>query len=169
MNFMRMYVVPFLLRFIFSIRIISKQNLRRASQIAIKYPKSSLSKEGESTGFNTKAPGTGDRAPYCLVDINGEEKGIFNLFNYSSFTILLAVKEEKYELWESFRKLKLMPLSLKIFIIANSPMAGSFFKTYGVKKEAVFVVRPDGHIGFRSSKLDVEEVKHYLKEILYLF
>lgn len=59
-----------------------------------------------------------------------------------------------------------MRLHVEVHILSNSPGNRHFYQVYGIQQEAVFLIRPDGHIGFKSANVDITEVKNYLKCIL---
>lgn len=164
MDFFRLYIIPKVFKILFGIKWLRKQNFRRLSQLAINYRYSSLSKEGSKKGFYRKAPKPGDRAPYCKMILNREESDIFQLFKCTHFTLLIAFSDPENQeaaknINDHFTNLSILPMN--IHNIAPET-GGSFFDVYGVKKNAVFIVRPDGYIGFCSSGLDFREIKDYL-------
>lgn len=161
----RMYIAPNLFRAVFGIEKFRKQNLRRLSQLSIKYRFSLLSKYGRKQSFKRNSPKPGDRAPYCKIIFDGEDSDIFRLFDCTRFTILIAVSsiedQPETEFYENLKKQIHFPL--KIFRITKASSGSLFFDTYGAKRNAVFIIRPDGHIGFRSSELNANEIELYFK------
>lgn len=160
----RLHIFPRGFNVVTSIKGLRQQVLRRASQIAIKYRFSSLSLEVSAKGFYRKAPRAGDRAPYTKTWWKGEEADIFQLFKCTHFILLIAVynpdDHRAVKIADYFRRKVSMPM--EVHILAKSTGTSSFYKTYGIKKEAMFLIRPDGHIGFRTSRLAITEIENYL-------
>jgi 2-polyprenyl-6-methoxyphenol hydroxylase-like FAD-dependent oxidoreductase len=169
-NFFRMHITPKVFRLILGIPWLRKPNLMRFSQLAIKYRYSALSKNGATKGFYRNAPQAGDRAPYCQLIINGKDADSYQLFEYTHFTIFIAVAEpddeRAYEINKRIEANSRLPVS--VYRITRGGDRGSFFTAYGIKKDAVFIVRPDNHIGFRSSRLDYQEIEDYFTSLLML-
>jgi 2-polyprenyl-6-methoxyphenol hydroxylase-like FAD-dependent oxidoreductase len=164
-EFLRFYVIPSVFRVIFRMEFSRKKNIRRLSQLAIKYRNSPLNKDGSVNGFSPKGPKPGDRAPYCEIISRGKKTDIYSLFECDSFTILIAVPENK-ETGEILAWIKEEGLPVNAYVIDRTPGGNSFHEIYGVKKEAVFIIRPDSHIAFRSSRLDLKEIQDYFKGVL---
>lgn len=62
-----------------------------------------------------------------------------------------------------------MRQQVEVHILSKIPGNRPFYQVYGIQQEAVFLIRPDGHIGFKSANVDITEVKNYLKCILRSF
>lgn len=167
-NFFRLHVFPRGFNFVTGIKWVRQQVFRRASQIAIKYRFSSLSKETSVNGFYRKAPRAGDRAPYTEISLYEKEMDLFQLFKCTHFTLLVAVAEpgnqQGSEVADYFKEHAKLPM--EVHILAKNSGANNFHKLYGIKKDALFLIRPDGHIGFRTANLDCAEVKNYLENVL---
>lgn len=164
-DFFRLNILPLLFRLIMGKKFFRKKIQRRASQIAIKYPHSSINKEGNSKKFCKNAPKVGDRAPYARIILDGKESDVFQLFKCTHFTMLIAVSDTEVQradnIAEHFNRHSSLPLNVHIIPVGSDN--DSFFKIYGVKRDALFIIRPDGHISFRSSVLNLKEVKNYFK------
>ncbi|TXK48069.1 FAD-dependent oxidoreductase [Pontibacter qinzhouensis] len=163
----RLYVFPKLVKTIASVSWLRTKGARRISQIAVKYRFSSLSKEGKS-GFTDKAPKPGDRIPYAAVKIFGEEKTTHQLVGCTQFTLFIAVadpdNEQAKQLCQFVQDKIQVPV--QVHLLTRSTAGSSFFDLYGIQENALFIIRPDSHIGFRTSQLDAQEVENYFSEVL---
>lgn len=116
MDLFRFYVAPCLFRTVFGTKRLRKRNLRRFSQLAIKYRGSSLSRTGSEDEFLRQAPEPGDRAPYCKILMNGDVTGIYRLFNCTHFTILIAASspgnKQAKNLQEELNNMSRLPVTV---------------------------------------------------------
>lgn len=163
-EFFRLWLFPKGFRFVTGIEWLRQRVLRRASQIAIKYRFSSLSHEGSAKGFYRKAPKAGDRAPYTKIRIEGRETDIFQLFKCTHFSLLIGIADPEdhranriASYFQTYAK-----LPLEVHILSKMKGGYSFHQFYGIKKEAMFLIRPDGHICFRTASLEQAEIDYYL-------
>ncbi|MEX0646801.1 MAG: FAD-dependent monooxygenase [Balneolaceae bacterium] len=170
MDLFRFYVVPSVFKTVFGLKTLRKQNLRRFSQLAIKYRNSSLNKTSIENLFRRRAPRPGDRAPWCKILLDGEAADVYRVFNPTWFTILIASSETKNEYAETFYE-QVQGMSglppVNIFMIYKKPAGFNFFNKYGIKKNGVFIIRPDTHIGYRSSGFHAGEIEGYFSMIRY--
>ncbi|MEX0721800.1 MAG: FAD-dependent monooxygenase [Balneolaceae bacterium] len=166
-DFFRMHIFPNAFKVIFGLKGIRTNLLRRFSQLAIKYRFSSLSQEGLTSGFYKHSPKAGDRAPYCEITLDGEDSNIFQLYKCTHFTLIIAVSETDneniHQIYEHFQN---SHLPVRVFQITDSSAKNSFFDVYGIKRNAIFIIRPDSHIAFRSSALDIREIEVYFETIV---
>lgn len=99
--------------------------------------------------------------------MNGDVTGIYRLFNCTHFTILIAASspgnKQAKNLQEELNNMSRLPVT--VHMLDKETYGKVFFDVYGVKNEAVFVVRPDSHVGFRSSEIDAVEIKEYFETI----
>src|SRR5690606_8357954 len=100
--------------------------------------------------------------------MHGKESDVFQLFECTHFTLIIAVANPENNLAERvhthFKNRSGFPIL--VFRITKLPAEISFFNTYGIRKDAIFIVRPDSHIGFRSSRLDLQEIDDYFYRVV---
>ncbi|RDV15977.1 hypothetical protein DXT99_06275 [Pontibacter diazotrophicus] len=168
MNTFRLHIFPAAFNAVVKVKWLRKRAFRRISQIAIKYRFSSLSKQDASDGFSSKAPQAGDRAPYVQVISNGKQCSIYSLFSLRSFTLLLATPRPEFSAVQDvcYHLTHRVQLPVQVQVIRTYSENKAFARAYGVKKEAIFIIRPDGHIGFRTSSLNTEAIEEYFTKIL---
>lgn len=168
MNAFRLYVFPAVVNAVVKLQWLRRKAFRRVSQIAIKYRFSSLSKQGASDEFCGKAPQAGDRAPYVKVLLNGQQRSVYSLFDCRSFTLLLATPRPESSAVESVYDYlsNQLRVPVRVQLIRTYSENKDFSDAYGVLKEAVFIIRPDGHIAFRTSTLDPKPIEEYFTKNL---
>ncbi len=124
-------------------------------QLGIHYRSSSLSAHGDPSPLSLQP---GDRAPDApLLDINGNDIRLFDLFRGPRFTLLsvgangieeLDKLSERYGEMLGVYEIRLGPLekceSSRVFFETG----GHFSEAYGVKGRGLVLVRPDGYIGW---------------------
>ena len=142
-KWVRLNVVPVLLPFLFGLEPVRRLMFRNISQIEIKYRQSALS--GSSTG-KIKA---GDRLPWVKPQ-GGDD-------NFSTLNIL------KWQVHIYGEATGAMPQlckqrGIKLSAFAWSEAAGKA----GLKRNAVYVVRPDGYIGMAAVQNDEAKIEAYL-------
>jgi len=161
----RMYILPYAFRLL-SHRIFLKVLFRRVSQIAIKYRNSSLSKNYGYTGLSFFSPKAGDRAPWVEVTFKKERRSIYEILDYRSFNLLLAGGPDEYgaviKFLQKLVTLRLPMLKVYFFTEKENQL---FYNIYGVKGTAMFLIRPDGHIGLRSGEVSINELKNYYNNL----
>jgi len=163
----RSKIFPSLFKFLTAIGSIRKRALRRFSQIAIHYRFSSLNTNHSTGGFKRNAPKAGDRFPYVRFMLNNQPTDTFRLLAYDRFTAIIATPEEVHDGVESLKKqLERIPVPVRTFVIPAAGGGIDFHKALGVKKEALFIIRPDGHIGLRSGSLINTSAAYYFKRLL---
>lgn len=165
MDLFRLNVLPFSF-FLLSNSLFLKILFRRISQISIKYSKSSINLNQKMGKFAFLIPKAGDRAPWLEVYIGGKKASIYDLFDYRYFTLLLAGGSSDYQnIIEVLDGLIGKPIKLKVYYLKKSKNL-AFYKTYGISSAAIFLIRPDGHIAYRSNKIEKKGIEGYLKSIL---
>jgi hypothetical protein len=145
----RLHLVPFLLPKLFRLRAVKRWMFQTLSQIAIKYPGSRL-----SAGSAGRVKG-GDRLPWIDLNVKGDGEPD----NYASLQSLdwqvhcygeatpgvCAVCEKR-------------GLALHAFAWTSS------MGRAGLKRNAVYLIRPDGHIGLAEPAGDPTTLERYLDE-----
>ncbi|NGX61694.1 MAG: Pentachlorophenol 4-monooxygenase [Chlamydiae bacterium] len=123
------------------------------SELAIHYPDSSITSEPKRNE-DWNGPKPGERAPDVVLD-NGKHffsesitpKHLLLLFS-DKHDFIKAIEEEYGEVME-----------VKVFQDQN------FREKYAAGPDSLFLIRPDGYIGYRSQKVKIEEVISYLLKI----
>jgi 2-polyprenyl-6-methoxyphenol hydroxylase-like FAD-dependent oxidoreductase len=142
---------------------------RFISQLAIRYHPSAAVAERVSPNADDRFRKTlpaGARAPNARLD---EKTEIFDLLKGYGFKLLVlrreALTEKEFKrlikVWSEAKRYPKFPLE-QIWI-TQEPSAcpkiwraqtSEVFERFGVKKEGVFLIRPDGYIGFRADQIE---------------
>ena len=139
-------------------------------QLSLNYRTSSLSKQAASLLLPVRA---GDRAPDApLQDNQGGHTRLFDLFRGPHFTILFIDDIPMIEL----TLLKNSYSDVKLYHVSTYPDAhckdaesfidadGFFASAYGAHKKVIYLVRPDGYIGFIGDNM--QELIVYFDQLL---
>ncbi len=184
-------VMRFLRERIMSLVAFQAYLLRRASELDINYRESSLSKSYGQTSRNwfgwQTAPHAGDRAPqgYGCDSLTRTEASLFQEFQGTHFTLLLfsGLKHtsESYaslikiaeqvgtQLGNMVKTLIIIPDNAKP---ANLDWTGKILldnehelhRLYGAGTPSLYLIRPDGYIGFRGSSATNKSLLDYLAQ-----
>lgn len=164
-DLLRVYFFPYAFRLL-SNRHFLKILFRRVSQIAIQYRRSSLSKNFGLSILSLSSPKAGDRTPWVEIYHEGKIKSLYDLLDYRYFTLLLAARPVDYAAIIKLLKelLKLGLPMLKVYFIPERDNQ-IFYRTYGIKRSAMYLIRPDEHIGFKSEKVSLSFLKKYYSNL----
>jgi len=141
-------------------------------QLSLNYRKSSLSKQATSVSLPIQA---GDRAPDAsLQDSKGVQTRLFDLYRGTGFTLLFTGDIPKNELAQLDHKYTcIRRFCISTFQQGRSydkdcfiDMNGSFNLAYGSKLNMIFLVRPDGYIGFIGESTNVQALLEYLNQVM---
>jgi 2-polyprenyl-6-methoxyphenol hydroxylase-like FAD-dependent oxidoreductase len=143
----RLYIVPWLLPFLFQFTLVRRIMYRTVSQIAIRYPQSPLSHGSAGTIDG------GQRLPWVkFQNPVGTET--------DNFSCLSSMDWQIHCYGDANSALKAMchdrGIALHVF-----PW-GSTMKKAGLKRNAAYVIRPDGHIGIVDPQGDTEKISSYV-------
>ncbi len=140
-------------------------------QLGLNYRSSSLSKQATSLPLPVQA---GDRAPDApLLDGKGNPVRLFDLFRGPHFTLLYTGDNPMPELIQLKDKYR----DIKQFLINTSQQKnrnnadcfidadGYFASAYGEQKNVIYLVRPDGYIGFISDSTRLQELVVYVDQL----
>ena len=116
------------------------------AQLSIQYPKSEIA--FESGSFN-RGPRAGMRAPNVPI----ENTDLYSLMRKSKAHHLLVFGSPK----KPFREFESKQMDI---VMMDHPEAKM---KYGVKKQAVYIIRPDQYVGHRSSPVDFEAIRKYYR------
>ena len=142
-SFIRRIFLPYIAPLLFKIPGVPKMAFLRASQILINYRDSPLSQG--STGTIR----AGDRLPYVKND---------DYDNFKSLTTLdwqlHVYGDVKSDLIETAKR-----RSLDIFVFPWSEAS----RAAGLQRDALYLIRPDGYIGFAQATADVVSLEAYME------
>jgi 2-polyprenyl-6-methoxyphenol hydroxylase-like FAD-dependent oxidoreductase len=155
--------------------------MKRSSQLAVNYRDSPLS--AHSGGFG-KGPGPGDRAPDGqLLDTDDAPTSLFDLFRITQFRLLVFAGCRRGanpdQLIETADRIAAATdgLVLPVVIGAAGPPAEhtpqgvvalrdqnhATHKEYGAESACLYLIRPDGYVGYRGPLTDQQALCAYLK------
>lgn len=161
-KFFRFNILPHIMQYINKKPLLQQRMFLFMSQLRIRYYKSEFVKE-ETTNADKKFLSTleaGCRAP----DAEFENTTLFEIFRNKICTILIFTKLEKLtELQKTqLDELKNSKNLINILPIEYSTINHVIFDRYGVSDSAIYFIRPDGYIGFRSYGLRIDELLNYI-------
>ncbi len=165
--FFRQRVVPHIIRYVVKSQKLRKKAFSFISELGIHYESNEFIVESSSGSDQMflKGPKAGFRAP----DANVGKTTLFEIFREKPFNILvfrnkmrLNESEEQYfsKLLASFPKL------IAIHCYEKTAETESAFNNYNVSDSGIYIIRPDGYIGYRCSKIKFEELNCYLNKLL---
>jgi 2-polyprenyl-6-methoxyphenol hydroxylase-like FAD-dependent oxidoreductase len=162
-DFFRQHLFPRLLGLVVGLSRLRKALFMRFSQLGIHYRFSSLSHDPDPAGFPPSAPRPGDRAPWLRLGHGEDSISFFSLFGPAHFCVLLCSWQPQQQgvvdIQAYFARHPSAWVRLEMLRAARHK---AFCKRYGIRGNAVFIIRPDGHIGYRSAAPSVEGVRGYL-------
>jgi 2-polyprenyl-6-methoxyphenol hydroxylase-like FAD-dependent oxidoreductase len=144
---------------------------RIVSQLGIRYPSSPIVEEGQPRLKGGPPPG--DRFPDAKVLLRGKATTIHRELHGPQFRLLLCGPETS---WASSAIIELETkfgglLSIHNLVRDGSESAlldptGDALALLGVRDTASYVVRPDGHVSYRSDGADLSGASRHLSELL---
>ncbi|RAV08931.1 oxygenase [Mycolicibacterium sp. GF69] len=156
--------------------------MKRGSQLGVNYEASPLSQNRGNIG---KGPKAGDRAPDGqLLDADGTPTTLFDLFRTTQFRLLVfqgsrrpGAVAQLVEAAQNVRALGdglILPIVVTTDdtpsvansddIVALSDPASALHATYDADVACLYLVRPDGYVGYRGPLNDHESLHAYLKD-----
>lgn len=185
MTFLRDHVLVPVLR----LPAVQNAILDRTAELGVNYRDSSLSAEFGARLWFGRAPHAGDRAP----DAEGRDADgttpvrLFDLFRGTHFTLLLfadptssdatchrlaaTAGQARQLLGDDLcvhlvvaadRRPAILPAGLDVLLDPDRDAHGR----YGVTSEALYLIRPDGYVAFRSRPATAEPLREHLAAIL---
>jgi len=146
--FTRLYIVPYIAQFLFSLDAVKRFVFPRISQIAINYRSCSLSKNDGS--FKIKA---GDRMPYFQV----YNQSVYDRMHDPKFHLLAFGGDGFAEVGEELED---------VLDVRNLALTTEAEDIFGCDKPFILVVRPDNYIGLITQDVSLKAVTKYLNAIL---
>lgn len=158
------WLLPFVITFLFSKKNLEKRLFWFMSQLNIHYAKNSFNYEviEKSHQVLKGGPGPGYRAPNAPAN----SSSLFKLVSHKPFNILyFETKKEQTD--KHIEKINVFIKNnrdwMQVHVFVLSPANQLLFKRYGVISSAMYVVRPDGYIGFRINSNNYFLLEKYLK------
>ena len=132
-----------------------------------------------------KGPSSGDRAPNVLfLDEKGVPHSLVDYLYGTQHTLLLFAGLSDQRPSSTLQQIQALvaqryPNSIRCYLVATSLLPasiwegpvivnadGNLHRRYGATKEALYLSRPDHHIGYRSQPVEPDLFMHYLEQIL---
>ena len=132
------------------------------SQIAIGYPES----PAVQTADGAQEVGAGERAPYGFLEENGERVSLFEHFRGVGHQLLFFEgKEAKADFAERCDEIERVTSSLRISpqVVRIPTRNTELHAAYRVSEPTVFLIRPDGYIGYRGALEKTNTFAHYVR------
>ncbi|OIZ99772.1 hypothetical protein BEV13_05030 [Rickettsiella grylli] len=155
-------LLPFVIRFLFSKKNLEKCVFRFISQLNIHYSQNEFTieiNEAEYPAFKS-GPSPGYRAPNAPVNTTS----LFLLLRHKPFNVLFFYTQKKSEM--CLKKINFVVKDYEDLVGVHAFRLSSanklLFKRYGVVSSAIYVIRPDGYVGFRVNSDHYSQVEHYL-------
>jgi 3-(3-hydroxy-phenyl)propionate hydroxylase len=146
-NYFLLLLKSLLLPVIDLVKPIKKELVRNMSELLINYENSSIVKENWKS---TK----GIKAGYRALDIKiSKKKQLFDVLKKGRHCILIFGNSGK------FRKLSKFS---EVYSVKVKSKAG---RLYGVEKEGIYIIRPDGYVGYRCDELNLGGCEGYFDMI----
>ncbi|MEO6877546.1 MAG: FAD-dependent monooxygenase, partial [Gemmatimonadaceae bacterium] len=148
-----------------SVPYVNRKLVHFVSQLGIRYRTSPLSDEGPGAkGLERGAPRAGDRAPdAAITDIESGAERLFDLFRGPHYTLLLFSGDSPTDqAWRNSIQ-EMLGRLVRVVGVSMSPananrdaidLSGEAHRKYGAKGGAIYLIRPDGYIGFRGGPFD---------------
>jgi hypothetical protein len=140
----RLYMVPPVLSALTKSAGFRSYLFKLISQIGIGYRKSTLSKQSFYAEADLQA---GDRLPIATLD------GCFQAYMVGGQEAQLEITD----LLEDYFQAR-----IKIYTLYKKPDLYSVLHSFGIYKDGLVLVRPDGYVAFCTDDLDLNELRDYL-------
>jgi 2-polyprenyl-6-methoxyphenol hydroxylase-like FAD-dependent oxidoreductase len=161
------WVMPRLLKFVWSKPNLRELFFRRLSQININYRDSKINLHLSHT---TKIK-AGDRLPYLKVfdEKKQEETDLHEWCSKPGFTFIVLGNLKELDLFTLAKWLtQNYPGIINFFYLPPSAKNTAVFETFEIKKgqKKALIVRPDMHIGFMNDVVDIDMMDNYLRNVV---
>ncbi|WP_218814288.1 FAD-dependent monooxygenase [Rickettsiella endosymbiont of Dermanyssus gallinae] len=164
-SLLRNLFLPFFIRFVFAKKHAEQRLFWFMSQLNIHYHSNEFIYEitkNANTAFK-KGPHAGYRAPDAPINASS----LFSMLRDKPFHLLLFQRGKTQQ--ADLENLKLLAYSyadwVHIHPFQASPDNEVLFQRYGVTSAAIYIIRPDGYIGFRAYGYDLTAANNYLKRL----
>ncbi len=160
---LRNWLLSFVISFLFSKKNLEKCLFWFISQLNIHYAQNEFNYEIREKSHHAfkRGPSPGYRAPNAPANASN----LFILLTYKPFNILyFQTKKNQTQLIGKLNALiKNYKDWVKVHTFVLSPENKLLFKRYGVISSAIYVIRPDGYVGFRMNADKDLWLEEYLK------
>ncbi|MGH3358901.1 MAG: FAD-dependent monooxygenase [Nocardioidaceae bacterium] len=170
-RFVRRRVAPLVVPFVLGLRPVRALGFRRVSQLDIAYRCGQAVDRRRSR--LARGPYAGDRLPDAAISIDGRPGRLHDALRRKGFQLLLVGEPETWDRGVSDTLVTEHPGMLSVQLLSREPgpgvlhdATGVAFRRLRVRGAAVFVVRPDGHIGHRIDEPDLDGARRYLSGVL---
>jgi FAD binding domain len=140
---------------------------RTVSQLNIGYRHSPAAEEGRPA--LRRGPKSGDRLPDARITREGQECWLGESLAAPSFHLLLCSPPGDWHLSQLTTLRHRYPDTLTVHYLTREAMPGALhdfdgqvFARLGADGTAHYLIRPDGHIGYRAGGSDLAGLQHYL-------
>jgi 2-polyprenyl-6-methoxyphenol hydroxylase-like FAD-dependent oxidoreductase len=163
------WVMPRLLKFVWSKEGLRDIFFRRVSQIFINYRHSAISLHLS----NAKTVKAGDRLPYLKVfdEKKQEETDLHEWCTKPGFNLIVLGKLQEIDLFTLAKWItQNYGVNLNFFYLPPSAKNEEIFKTFEVAdgRKKALIIRPDMHIGLINDVVDIEMMDNYLNNVVGL-
>lgn len=166
-KYMRMYVAPRLLAVLLKIKFIERFIFKTVSQIGLSYPESKLSNFSSDDTFVALAPKPGERLPFVeFQNGSGECVNIQDQMSGLSFHLIIFSAPSHDSVTELQKIVNAYGGIVTSETIPSLPGNNTLYERMGIRATGFYLVRPDLHIGCRSSSLDPSILQRYLSAFL---
>ena len=163
-QFFRLNILPTVVKTVTSFETPRKLAFKTVSQIGLNYRKASLNRNHEDGNFTSKAPKAGDRFPYFPT----KDGTTFDWLKGTSFKVLYFYDRENTAVAQHLGNyLEFSKLDIQLLTLAKKDDT-TIFDDLGIRQSALFIIRPDMYIGYRSSSVDLEDLEIYFEQHLTL-
>jgi 2-polyprenyl-6-methoxyphenol hydroxylase-like FAD-dependent oxidoreductase len=156
-------VLPLALRFDRGVA----SGFRTVSQLGIGYRRSPAVQEGQPA--LRRGPRAGDRLPDARVARDGQECWLGEALAAPGFHLLLCGRADGWDPGQLATVRRRHPEGLAVHRLSREAAAGALhdvdgqaFARLGVAETAHYLIRPDGHIGYRAAGSDLQGLQRYL-------
>jgi hypothetical protein len=171
-RFARTRIAPALIPLALKPRAGRTYAFRTVSQLAIRYRSSPLSLNGPSSP--RRGPKAGDRLPDALVLHNGQKASLHDAIAAPGWHLLLCGPNDTWPT-TTLTDLGQIPGVAALHKLSATNASGILYDSGGLALRrlgvtpghaAVYLIRPDGHVGYRSGGHDLAGLRRYLRRWL---
>lgn len=138
-----------------------KRVFRFVSQLAIRYHNNFLTHEMISDEGFRNGPEPGCRAPDGKLDA----RTLFEAFKNNKIHVVVFMASE---VTMDPRFQHFQTSFMDVHSVKTQPGNKILYQRYGIIREGVYIIRPDGYILYRSDKIDFDAVQRYLNQLFHL-
>lgn len=166
LSFVRQYIMPPMVNLLSKYPKFTNRLFSFISELGIHYPNSICALENikdADTSF-LAGPKAGHRAPDAPVN----QTSLFELFKTKPVQILIFQTQNQVQGIDISNLEKIHPELIAIHTFVKTPTLELLFNRYHVKDSAIYLIRPDGYIGYRAYGNNIEDLIDFLQHSLGL-